>query len=163
MVNRMIMKDNDAGLISGNSAKASHLLEKVSHIDPTTYNRLLDLQKELQKPEVAEWYQQELLFTPANFKTVKDNVDQAVGILTARKEKSLFLDASLSVALGIEGDKKQETPETPGHWRFGHPIYSGDYLVRWSLGKRCEESASGCDDGSALVESRCRQVSNSAA
>ena len=114
LVNRMIMKDNDAGLISGNSAKASHLLEKVNHIDPTTYNRLLDLQKELQNPEVAEWYQQELLFTPANFKTVKDNVDQAVGILTARKEKSLFLDASLSVALGIEGDKKQEPPETPG-------------------------------------------------
>ena len=114
LVNRMIMKDNDAGLISGNSAKASHLLEKVSHIDPTTYNRLLDLQKELQKPEVAEWYQQELLFTPANFKTLKDNVDQAVGILTARKEKSLFFDASLSVALGIEGDKKQPTPETPG-------------------------------------------------
>src|SRR6266436_4298068 len=79
LVDRMIMKDNDAGLISGNSAKTGHLLEKVSHVDPKTYNRLLDLQKELQKPEVAEWYQQELLFTPANFKTVKDNVDQAVG------------------------------------------------------------------------------------
>ena len=115
LVNRMIMKDNDAGLISGNSAKTNHLLEKVSHADPKTYNRLLDLQKELQKPEVAEWYQQELLFTPANFKTVKDNVDQAVGILNARKEKGLFfLDASLSVALGTEGDKKQEIPETPG-------------------------------------------------
>ena len=115
LVNRMIMKDNDAGLISGNSAKTNHLLEKVNHADPKTYNRLLDLQKELQKPEVAEWYQQELLFTPANFKTVKDNVDQAVGILNARKEKGLFfLDASLSVALGTEGDKKQEIPETPG-------------------------------------------------
>jgi hypothetical protein len=29
-------------------------------------------------------------FTPANFKTVKDNVDQAVGILNARKEKGFF-------------------------------------------------------------------------
>jgi hypothetical protein len=114
LVNRMIMKDNDAGLISGNSAKTNHLLDKVNHADPKTYNRLLDLQKELQKPEVAEWYQQELLFTPANFKTVKDNVDQAVDILNARKEKGLFfLDASLSVALGTGGDKK-ETPETPG-------------------------------------------------
>jgi len=114
LVNRMIMKDNDAGLISGNSAKTNHLLEKVNHADPKTYNRLLDLQKELQKPEVAEWYQQELLFTPANFKTVKDNVDQAVDILNARKEKGLFfLDASLSVALGTEGDKKQDISETP--------------------------------------------------
>jgi len=106
LVDRMIMKDNDAGLISGNSAKASHLLEKVSHMDPQTYNRLLDLQKELQKPEVAQWYQTELLFTPADFKTVKDNVDQAVVILNSRKDKGLFLDASLSLALGVEEIKE---------------------------------------------------------
>jgi hypothetical protein len=103
LVNRMIMKDNDAGLISGNSAKTYHLLEKISHMDPKTYNRLLELQKELQKPEVSEWYQLELLFTPANFKTVKENVDQAVDVLSSRKDKNLFLDASLSAALGVEG------------------------------------------------------------
>jgi hypothetical protein len=102
VVDRMIMKDNDAGLISGNSAKTSHLLDKVSHMDPKTYDRLLDLQKELQKPEVAQWYQTELLFTPSDFKTVKDNVDQAVGILSSRKDKSLFLDASVSAALGAQ-------------------------------------------------------------
>jgi hypothetical protein len=102
LVDRMIMKDNDAGLISGNSAKTSHLLDKVSHVDPKTYDRLLVLQKELQKPEVAQWYQTELLFTPADFKTVKDNVDQAVGILSPRKDKSLFLDASVSAALGAQ-------------------------------------------------------------
>jgi hypothetical protein len=101
VINRMIMKDNDAGLISGNSAKTYHLLDKVSHMDPKTYNRLLDLQQELQKPEVAQWYQTELLFTAANFKTIKNNVDEALGILNSRKDKSLFLDASLSVALGL--------------------------------------------------------------
>jgi hypothetical protein len=106
LINRMIMKDNDAGLISGNSAKSYHLLEKVSHMDPKTYNRLLDLQTELQKPEVAQWYQAELLFTPADFNTVKNNVDQAVGILSSRKDKSLFLDASLNVALGIEEENE---------------------------------------------------------
>jgi hypothetical protein len=105
LINRMIMKDNDAGLISGNSAKSYHLLEKISHIDPKTYNRLLDLQGELQKPEVAQWYQTELLFTTADFNTVKNNVDQAVGILGDRKDKGLFLDASLSVALGLEEEK----------------------------------------------------------
>jgi hypothetical protein len=106
LINRMIMKDNDAGLISGNSAKSYHLLEKVSHMDPKTYNRLLDLRTELQKPEVAQWYQTELLFTPADFNTVKNNVDQAVGILSSRKGKSLFLDASLNVALGIEEENE---------------------------------------------------------
>jgi len=102
LINRMIMKDNDAGLVSGNSAKSYHLLDKTSHIDPKTYNRLLDLQSNLQKPEVAQWYQTELLFTPADFNTVKNNVDQAVGILSSRKDKNLFLDASLSLALGLE-------------------------------------------------------------
>ena len=111
LVNRMIMKDNDAGLISGNSAKTNHLLDKIGHMDSKTYNRLLDLQKELQKPEVAQWYQEEILFTPADFKTMKDNVDQAVGILTARKDKSLFLDANVSAALGAEA-KQEEEPES---------------------------------------------------
>ena len=101
LINRMIMKDNDAGLISGNSAKSYHLLEKISHLDPETYNRLLDLQKELQRPEVAQWYQTEVLFTQADFNTVKNNVDQAVGILSGRKDKGLFLDGSLNVALGL--------------------------------------------------------------
>ena len=105
LINRMIMKDNDAGLISGNSAKSYHLLDKVSHVDPKTFNRLLDFQEELQKREVAQWYQTELLFTQADFNTVKNNVDQAVSILNGRKDKGLFLDASLSVALGMEEDR----------------------------------------------------------
>src|SRR5439155_4071430 len=75
LIDRMIMKDNDAGLVSGNSAKSYHLLEKISHMDGNTYDRLLDLQTELKKPEVAHWFQTELLFTPSDFKTMKDNVD----------------------------------------------------------------------------------------
>ena len=106
LINRMILKDNDAGLISGNSAKSYHLLEKISHINPKTYNRLLGLQEELQKPEVAQWYQTELLFTATDLNTVKNNVDQAIGILSNRKGKGLFLDASLSVALGLDEDKE---------------------------------------------------------
>ena len=125
LVNRMIMKDNDAGLISGNSAKTNHLLEKISHMDSKTYNRLLDLRKELQKPEVAQWYQTELLFTPTDFKTMKDNVDQAVSILTARKDKGLFLDANVSAALGAEDKPEPEAETTPlisgsvGRWEKG--------------------------------------------
>jgi hypothetical protein len=110
LVNRMIMKDNDAGLISGNSAKSYHLLEKICHMDAETYNRLLDLQKELQQPEVAQWYQTEILFTPADFTTIKDNVDQSVAILTARKDKGLLLDANVAAAL-VAGPRPGQTPE----------------------------------------------------
>jgi peptidoglycan hydrolase-like protein with peptidoglycan-binding domain len=113
LVDRMIMKDNDAGLISGNSVRTHHLLEKISHMDSKTYNRLLDLQKELQKPEVAEWYQTEILFTPADFKTMKDNVDQAVEILATRKDNGLFLDANVGAALGAADKQEQEAETTP--------------------------------------------------
>jgi hypothetical protein len=110
LVDRMIMKDNDAGLISGNSVKSYHLLEKINHLDSKTYNRLLDLQKELQRPDVAQWYQTEIMFTPADFNTMKDNVDQAVAILTARKDKGLFLDANVAAALASE-PAPEPTPE----------------------------------------------------
>ncbi len=112
LVDRTILKDNDAGLISGNSAKTYHLLEKISHMDSKTYNRLLDLQKELQKPEVAQWYQTELLFTQADFNTMKNNADQAVEILSNRKDKGLFLDANVAAALASE-PAPDPTPEPP--------------------------------------------------
>ncbi len=113
LVDRMIMKDNDAGLISGNSAKTYHLLEKICHMDSKTYNRLLDLQKELQKSEVAQWYQTEILCSSADFKTMKDNVDQAVAILTARKDKGLFLDANVTAALEAKDQQEQDPEPTP--------------------------------------------------
>ena len=113
LVNRMIMKDNDAGLISGNSAKTNHLLEKISHMDSKTYDRLLDLQKELQKPEVAQWYQTELLFTSADFNTMKNNVDQAVAILSGRKGNGLFLDANVSAAIGAADNQAQGPKPRP--------------------------------------------------
>jgi hypothetical protein len=136
LVNRIIMKDNDAGLISGNSAKTYHLLEKISHMDSKTYNGLLDLQKELQKPEVTQWYQTELLFTPADFKTVKDNVDQAVEILSSRKDKSLFLDANVSAALGAGEEQEAETkPESDNVASTPLAVISGS-VGRWEKGAR---------------------------
>jgi peptidoglycan hydrolase-like protein with peptidoglycan-binding domain len=132
LVNRMIMKDNDAGLISGNSAKTYHLLEKISHMDSKTYDRLLDLQKELQKPEVAQWYQTELLFTSADFNTVKNNVDQAVAILSGRKGNGLFLDANVSAAIGAVGNQAQETETTPGS---GNVVSTPPAVITGSVGR----------------------------
>jgi hypothetical protein len=137
LVNRMIMKDNDAGLISGNSAKTYHLLEKISHMDSKTYDRLLDLQKELQKPEVAHWYQTELLFTSADFNTMKNNVDQAVAILSGRKGNGLFLDANVSAAIGAADNQAQGTGITPGS---GNVPSTPSAVITGSVG-RWEKSA----------------------
>src|SRR6266480_284964 len=133
LVDRMIMKDNDAGLISGNSVKSYHLLEKINHMDSKTYNRLLDLQKELQKPEVAQWYQTEILFTSADFQTIKDNVDQAVAILTARKDKGLFLDANVAGVIGAEPNP-EPTPE-PSNVDSTSLALTGS-VGRWEKGAR---------------------------
>ena len=135
LVNRMIMKDNDAGLISGNSAKTNHLLEKISHLDSKTYDRLLDLQKELQKPEVAKWYQTELLFTSADFNTIKNNVDQAVGILSGRKGNGLFLDANVSTAIGADNQPQgTETPPSSGSVSPPSPTVISSSVGRWEKG-----------------------------
>jgi hypothetical protein len=137
LINRMILKDNDAGLISGNSAKSYHLLEKISHMDPKTYNGLLDLQTELQKPEVAQWYQTELLFKATDFNTMKNNVDQAVAILTARKDKGLFLDANVSAVLGAEDKQEQEPEPTPeSNDVVGTMLVITGSVGRWEKGAR---------------------------
>jgi hypothetical protein len=138
LINRMIMKDNDAGLISGNSAKSYHLLDKIGHMDPKTYNRFLDLQKELQKPEVAQWYQTELLFTATDFKTMKGNVDQAVEILSSRKDKGLFLDANVSAALGAEDKQEQEAGTPPESNDVSNTPLAviADSVGRWEKGAR---------------------------
>jgi hypothetical protein len=136
LINRMIMKDNDAGLISGNLAKSNHLLEKISHMDSKTYERLLELQKELQKPEVAQWYQTELLFTSADFNTMKNNVDQAVAILSARKGNGLFLDANVSAAIGAADIQGTGAGTTPGSGNVGStsPTVITGSVGRWEKG-----------------------------
>jgi hypothetical protein len=136
LVNRMIMKDNDAGLISGNSAKTNHLLEKISHMDSKTYDRLLYLQKELQKPEVAQWYQTELLFTSADFNTMRNNVDQAVAILSGRKGNGLFLDANVSAAIGAVDNQAPETVTPPSSGNVGSTPQAAitSSVGRWEKG-----------------------------
>ena len=156
LVNRMIMKDNDAGLVSGNSAKTNHLLEKISHMDSKTYDRLLELQKELQKPEVAQWYQEELLFTAADFNTMKNNVDQAVGILSSRKDNGLFLDANVKAALGRVWLGTETTPAR--HSPALLAVISGS-VGRWE--KNATQSSSGCENCATPLANSSTKITSS--
>ena len=161
LVNRMIMKDNDAGLISGNSAKTYHLLEKISHMDSKTYDRLLDLQKELQKPEVAQWYQTELLFTSADFNTIKNNVDQAVAILNGRKGNGLFLDANVSAAIGGADSQAQGPGVPPGSGNTGSPSPAVITGFGGSLGERSKQSSSGRRDSATPLANSSTKITSS--
>src|SRR5205814_3053928 len=75
---------------------------------------------------------------PIDFKTMKDNVDQAVSILTARKDKGLFLDANVSAALGAEDTPEQEaetTPESNNGASTSVALITGS-VGRWEKGAR---------------------------
>jgi len=146
LVDRMILKDNDAGLISGNSAKTYHLLEKKSATwTPKPTTGCLTCKRSFRKPEVAQWYQTELLFTQADFNTMKNNVDQAVEILSNRKDKGLFLDANLEARLSRPKTSRKQEPDTkPEPDNVPDTPLAGisGSVGRW--GKRRAQSSSRC-------------------
>ena len=95
----------------------------------------LTCKRSFRRPEVAQWYQKELLFTPSDFNTMKDNVDQAVANLTARKDKSLFLDANVTAALVAEDTAGYEIPNRRPS-RMPWPALRLQFLVPSAVGKR---------------------------
>jgi hypothetical protein len=104
-------------------------------MDSKTYDRLLDLQKELQKPEVAQWYQTELLFTSADFNTMKNNVDQAVAILMAARVTGFFW-MQCERCYRCSRHQAQPTETTPGSGNVaGTPstVITGS-VGRWEKG-----------------------------
>jgi len=71
------------------------------------------------------------LFKATDFNTMKNNVDQAVGILTARKDKGLFLDANVSAVLGTE-DKQEQEPEPTAE---SNDVVSTTLVITGSVGR----------------------------
>ena len=95
-----------------------------------------------------------------NYDKLKASVIKQAASLKSRVEsKDILLDLDFEGTMKKICAKDASTGQ-PDSADSRHSISSGDYFVRWSLGNRCEESASGCDDGSAFVESRCGQVAS---
>jgi hypothetical protein len=69
---------------------------------------------------------------------MKDNVDAAVSILTARKDKGLFLDANVSAALGAEGKQEQQGETIPDASDVASAPLAviTDSVGRWEKGAR---------------------------
>ena len=92
----------------------------------------------------------------ADFNTMKNNVDQAVAILTARKDKGLFLDANVTAALGRKTAQEQDPEPTPESNDVTSTTLA-DYWFRRPLGKRRGQSSSRCRNCATPLGSRRRK------
>ena len=100
-IKQMMLKDNDCGVAKTNVAKSAGLADRIAHIDPETYYRLLRFDQMADRPEVKEFFRRETLFTAADFASMRANLKQLASQLhqrctTGRLKLDLDLDTHFS-------------------------------------------------------------------
>jgi hypothetical protein len=75
-VKEMLLKDNDCGVNKHNVAKQAGLSDRMAHIDPGTYHRLLKLDATADTQETEEFFVKELVFTSTDYTNVRQNLKQ---------------------------------------------------------------------------------------
>lgn len=83
----MMLKDNDCGVAKTNIARAERLLEKVAHMDPKTYKRLLELDRSADGAEIVTAFKTGMMFTTADW--IGASSDPGVRPLIAESVKLL--------------------------------------------------------------------------
>ncbi len=73
-VKEMMLKDNDCGVAKQNVAKQAGLADRIAHIDPDTYKRLLALDNAADTPETRQFFAAELLFTGTDYVSFRGNL-----------------------------------------------------------------------------------------
>jgi hypothetical protein len=77
-VKTLLLKDNDCGVSKTNVARQAGLIDRVAHIDPDTYRRLLQFDATADSPTTRDFFLQELLFTSADYTSVRNNLKAVV-------------------------------------------------------------------------------------
>jgi hypothetical protein len=96
-VKTLLLKDNDCGVVKTNVAKQAGLANKIAHIDPDTYHRLLQLDAVADSADTKAFFQQELVFTNADYASVRQNLkDLATNLHQACTQGKLKLDLDLN-------------------------------------------------------------------
>ena len=100
-VKTLLLKDNDCGVSKTNVARQAGLIDRVAHIDPDTYRRLLQFDATADSPATRDFFFQELLFTSADYTSVRNNLRQLVtklhqGCAQGRVKLDLDLQAHFS-------------------------------------------------------------------
>ncbi len=101
-VKAMLMRDNDCGVTKTNVARDEGLLSRVSHMDPVTYKRLLQLNATADTPEIQQAFKQGMMMTSVDWSGtskapgVRGLIAEATKILQSRcRSGQLKLDLDL--------------------------------------------------------------------
>lgn len=96
LVKEMVLKDNDCGVTKTNMMRKISALEKIRHFSFQTYRRFIAFEKTLSRPDVRDYFMNEMLFSDANFRSLQDNAKKAREILKSRcRSGSLRFDVDL--------------------------------------------------------------------
>jgi hypothetical protein len=100
-VKKMLLKDNDCGVTKTNAAKQANLADRIAHIRPGTYKRLLKLDAVADAVDTKDFFTKELLFTAADYANVRRNLHDLAAKLhqscsQGRLRPDLDLDAHFS-------------------------------------------------------------------
>jgi hypothetical protein len=100
-VKTLLLKDNDCGVSKTNVARQAGLIDRVAHIDPDTYRRILQFDATADSPQTREFFLQELVFTSGDYASVRKNVKDVAtklhqGCIQGRLKLDLDLQAYFS-------------------------------------------------------------------
>jgi len=97
-IKEMLLKDNDCGVVKDPLVKQAKLLDRVAHMDPSTYANLMAFAKVAEAPETKDLFIHGMLFTENDYAKVMANLREAVALLKDRCTKGqLKLDLDLDL------------------------------------------------------------------
>jgi hypothetical protein len=73
-VKALLLKDNDCGVAKQNVAKQANLVDRVAHIDPSTYRRVLQLDSLADSADTKTFFVRGLVFTQNDYASVRKNL-----------------------------------------------------------------------------------------
>jgi hypothetical protein len=92
----LLLKDNDCGVAKANIAKQVGLADRIAHIDPNTYRRVIQFDAIADSAQTKEFFIQGLLFTANDYASLRKNLkDLATKLQQACSQGRLKLDLDL--------------------------------------------------------------------
>jgi hypothetical protein len=107
-VKKLLLKDNDCGVVKDNIAKQTGLADRIAHIDPKTYRLILRFDAIADSAETREFFVRELVFTTNDYTEVRKNLkDLATKLHQACLQGRLKLDLDLQAHFSTQPLKLQ--------------------------------------------------------
>ena len=95
-VKTLLLKDNDCGVSKSNVAMQAGLIDRVAHIDPDTYRRVLQFDSAADSPQIRDFFLRELVFTSDDYASIRKNLKNVATKLHQRcSQGHLKLDLDL--------------------------------------------------------------------